>query len=85
MSVNDGSRAGSSCSLDEDDGSAISNVKSQISFVKRELTKEHKEANGQLVRHLKLEKKTVFNWHKSIFSVDKWHCTLPFVIIVQMA
>ena len=72
MSVNDGSRAGSSRGGDEDDGvsvsseelhrlfSAISDVKGQISSMKRELTRERDEANDQLVKRLKLEKKTVF-------------------------
>ena len=41
--------------------SAISDVKGQISSMKRDLTKERDEANDQLVKRLKLEKKTVFN------------------------
>ena len=40
--------------------SAISDVKGQISSMKRDLTKERDEANDQLVKRLKLEKKTVF-------------------------
>ena len=72
MSVNDGSRAGSSRGGDGDDGvsvsgeelhrlfSAISDVKGQISSMKRDLTRERDEANDQLIKRLKLEKKTVF-------------------------
>lgn len=86
MSVNDGSRAGSSRSLDGDDGvnvsreefhrlfSAISDVKGQISSMKRELTKERDEANDQLVKRLKLEKKTVFkrkgNERQYVFNAE---------------
>ena len=40
--------------------SAISDVKGQISSMKRDLAKERDEANDQLVKRLKLEKKTVF-------------------------
>ena len=39
---------------------AISDVKGQISSMKRDLTKEWDEANDQLVKRLKLEKKAVF-------------------------
>ena len=40
--------------------SAISDVKGQISSMKRELTRERDAANDQLVKRLKLESKTVF-------------------------